>query len=401
MRRQGNCAIIRAMLKSPSASQLLTMMDGLVRLPSMSSENLEFDVSNAAVIQRLAEWLEPLGFACEIIPNPGEPDKLNLIAVRGSGPGGLVLSGHADTVPYDEGHWRSDPFRLDERDGRLHGLGICDMKGFLAMAVAAAAEFQDQNFQQPLIIVATADEESGMDGIRALRNLGRPKARFAVIGEPTGMRPIRTHKGILMDAITVSGKAGHSSRPDLGANAIEGMHEAIARIMAFRQRLATNDAGGAFAINHPTLNLGCIHGGDSANRIPSRCQMQIDLRFPPGYQPQALREQLRAEFAAGLSTAGCSIEFETLFDGVPAFETPANSPLVAACERLTGHSAGAVDFATEGDFFSQMGMDTIILGPGGIEQAHQPDEYLALDRIAPMMDVLRGLIKQYCVQPAA
>lgn len=394
MQIASNWRIIRTMTSQPS---LLQMMTELVRLPSMSSENAPYDVSNRAVIELLAQWLEPLGFDCELIPNRNNPDKLNLVAVRGNGPGGLVLAGHSDTVPYDEGRWKSDPFKLTERDQRLHGLGICDMKCFLAMAVKLAQELENVPLQQPLIIVATADEESGMDGIRALVEAGQPKARHAVIGEPTGLKPVRLHKGILMDSIIVHGKAGHSSRPDLGANAIEGLHQVTSAVIAFRESLRQRTGAAGFSLNHPTLNLGCVHGGDSANRIPSHCELQVDLRFPPGFDYPALRQELREHARQALRVPGCQIEFRDLFDGVPAFQTAADARIVQVCEKLTEHSAGAVDFATEGQFLNGMGMETVILGPGGIEQAHQPDEYLALDRIEPMMQVLRGLTKSFCI----
>lgn len=369
----------------------------LVRQPSMSSENTPFDVSNQAVVERLAQWLDGLGLDCEVLPVPQRPGKFNLIATLGKGPGGLVLSGHSDTVPYDHAGWSSDPFTLTERDGRLFGLGICDMKGFLAMAVQIAAEFASAKLKQPLIVLATADEERSMDGVRALLAAGRPKARYAVIGEPTGLNPVRLHKGIFMDSFHVHGRASHSSRPDLGSNAIEGMHRVQTALIAFREELKQRGGPASFALAHPTLNLGCIHGGDSANRIPAACELQVDLRYPPGYDGDALREELRTRVTASLRGSEWSCECQTLFDGVPAFETAAGSALVSACERLTNHAAGAVDFATEGEFLNQLGMDTVILGPGSIEQAHQPDEFLALDRIEPMMNTLRGLVRQFCL----
>ena len=369
----------------------------LVRHPSMSSENAPFDVSNQPVVDALAGWLDGLGLACEVLPVPGRPGKFNLIATLGRGPGGLVLSGHSDTVPYDEHAWASDPFHLAERDGRWVGLGICDMKGFLAMAVQVAGEFAGQRLKQPLILLATADEERSMDGVKALVAAGRPKARYAVIGEPTGLVPVRMHKGIFMDSITVRGQSGHSSRPDLGANAIEGMHRVLAAVLAFRDELATRGGSSAFALPHPTLNPGCIHAGDSVNRIPASCELQVDLRFPPGYERAALRRELRDRATRALLGNACTVSFDSLFDGIAAFETPATSALVAACERLTGHAAGAVDFGTEGPFLRELGMDTVILGPGNIEQAHRPDEYLALERVEPMLDTLRGLVRQFCL----
>ena len=141
-----------------------------------------------------------------------------------AGPGGLVLAGHTDTVPFDEGRWRSDPLGLSERDQRLYGLGSTDMKGFFPLAIAAAEAFRDTPLQQPLILLATADEESSMNGARALAAAGRPKARAAIIGEPTSLVPVRMHKGIMLEAVRVTGRPGHSSNPELGNSALEAMH---------------------------------------------------------------------------------------------------------------------------------------------------------------------------------
>lgn len=380
----------------PSLPGLRDLCAELVRHPSMSSESAAHDVSNKTVIDALAQWLDGLGCACEVLAVPNRPGKFNLIATLGRGPGGLVLAGHSDTVPYDKQGWSSDPFRLTERDGRLHGLGICDMKGFLALAVDVAREFAGARLRQPLIVLATADEERSMDGARALVASGRPQARYAVIGEPTGLVPVRLHKGIFMERLCVHGRGGHSSRPDLGANAIEGMQRVLAAVLAFRDELARRGGDPAFALPHPTLNAGCVHGGDSVNRIPALCELDVDLRFGPAEDRDALRAELHRRAAAALAGSACTLECEALFDGIPAFATPATAPLVAACERLTGHAAGAADFGTEGPFLRQLGMETVILGPGDIAQAHKPDEYLALDRIEPMRDVLRGLVKQFC-----
>lgn len=369
----------------------------LVRHPSMSSENAPFDVTNKAVVDALAGWLDGAGFACEVLPVPGRPGKYNLVAALGRGPGGLVLSGHSDTVPYDEHAWRSDPFELAERNGKLYGLGICDMKGFLAMAVQVASEFAGKPLRQPLLVLATADEERAMDGVKALVAAGRPKARYAVIGEPTGGKPVRLHKGIFMDSIRVIGRGGHSSRPDLGANAIEGMHRVLGAVLEFRDELARRGGPAAFALAHPTVNPGCIHAGDSINRIPAACELQLDLRFPPGHERLALRRELRERAAKALDGSPCAIEFASVFEGIDAFETPAASALVQACEKLTGHGAGAVDFGTEGPFLNALGCETVILGPGDVEQAHKPDEFLALDRVEPMLDTLRGLVRQFCL----
>ena len=216
---------------------LLTMMDEMLSQISVSSTSAQWDTGNLAVINKLADWLTTLGFRCEVMPLSGKSDKANLIATLGEGPGGLVLAGHTDTVPYNEERWDMNPLRLTQRDNKLFGLGSTDMKGFFPIAIEAAKAFLDKPLAQPLIILATADEESSMDGARELVAKGQPKARTAIIGEPTELKPIRMHKGMMMNAITVQGRAGHSSDPSLGNNAMEAMHVVMADLLAFRQEM--------------------------------------------------------------------------------------------------------------------------------------------------------------------
>ncbi|MGH8454091.1 MAG: acetylornithine deacetylase [Nevskiales bacterium] len=384
--------------KLPTCQQMIA---GLIALPSISSLDPHLDHSNRPMAERLAAWLTDLGFDCELLPLPGQPGKVNLLATLGQGPGGLVLAGHLDTVPFDEGAWRSDPFRLTERDGRLHGLGTSDMKSFLALAVEAAREFAGKPLQHPLIILGTADEEISLEGARALAQAGRDlsirAARHAVIGEPTGLRPVRIHKGNLAESIRVQGKSGHASNPGLGLNAVEGMHRVLQALLAFRDELAQGRQSAMFTVPHGTLNPGCIHGGDAPNRIPACCELRVDLRFLPGTDLVGLRTELRQRAGAALAGTDYRIEFDSLYPGCPAFETPATAAIVKACEELTGHAAGAVDFATEGAIFNGMGIETVVLGPGDIAQAHQPDEYLSLDRIEPTVRLLRRLIQRFCI----
>ena len=379
------------------APSLLQMLSGLIGAPSMSSVSPAFDTSNRQVIELLAAWLEPLGFQVEILPLPSQPHKANLIATLGSGPGGLVLAGHTDTVPYDEGRWQHDPFRLIEQDNRLYGLGTSDMKGFFALAIEAARAFVDQPLAQPLIILATADEESSMDGAKALVELGRPRARYAVIGEPTGLRPVNAHKGIMMEGITLTGQSGHSSDPSLGLSALEGMHRVIGDLLSWRETLQAQHRDERFNVPVPTLNLGHIHGGDNPNRICGCCELHIDLRPLPGMDLDELRDTLNRRLHALLGETKFGWEVHRLFEGTPSLHTPRSSAIVEAAERLTGHDSEAVAFCTEGPYLNALGMETIILGPGDIAQAHQPDEYLALDRLQPTVELLRQLIGRFCL----
>lgn len=382
---------------SSAIPSLLDMFNTLIATPSVSSVNPRFDSGNRAVIDHLAGWLGDLGFSVEIIPLEGHHDKANLIATLGSGPGGLVLAGHTDTVPYDEKRWQFDPFMATERDNRLYGLGSSDMKGFFALALEAAREIDSSTLRHPLIILATADEESSMDGAKALVELGRPKARHAVIGEPTGLRPVNAHKGIMMEAIHLLGRSGHSSDPEYGISALEGMHQVISELMMWRDELQIQFQDPQFRVPFPTLNLGHIHGGDNPNRICGDCELHIDLRPIPGMELEALRTTLKQRLERVVEKSGLKLDIRQLFSGAPALYTDRNSEIIRTAESLTGHSAETVAFGTEGPFLNQMGMETVILGPGDIAQAHQPDEYLAMDRITPTTELLQQLIHHFCV----
>lgn len=369
----------------------------LIGIPSVSSTHAQLDMSNQAVCDQLAEWLEPLGFACEMRPLPDRPGKVNLIASRGRGDGGLVLSGHTDTVPFDEAGWDQDPFTLRAQDQRWHGLGSCDMKGFLALCVQLAAELKDVPLSQPLVILATADEECGMHGAKALAAAGQRFGRHALIGEPTGLKPVRLHKGIFMDGLQVRGRAGHSSDPDAGVNAVEGVHRALSALLAFRDELRTRERNPAFSVPHATLNPGCVHGGDTPNRIPAACELQFDLRPLPGQSLKDLRDEARTRIDAALADGPWQWQHRDVYDGAEPFETAAEADIVRTAEALTGSEASAVNFATEGGYFNRLGMHSLILGPGSIDQAHQPNEYLAMDQISPMQDILRGMVRRYCL----
>ncbi|MBA6413833.1 acetylornithine deacetylase [Parahaliea sp. F7430] len=377
--------------------QVIQRLKQLVAIPSVSSTDPSWDQGNRAVVELLATWLSEMGFSTELIDVTPDGRKANLIATLGSGPGGLVLAGHTDTVPFDEGRWRSDPLQLSERDQRLYGLGSTDMKGFFPLAMAAAQAFVGQPLQQPLIILATADEESSMNGARALAAAGRPKARAAIIGEPTSLVPVRMHKGIMMEAIRITGQSGHSSNPALGNNALDVMHHVMGDLLKFRLDLAQRYPNPAFEVSVPTLNLGCIHGGDSPNRICGSSELHIDLRMTPEGDNFAVREELNQRLQGLAGQHGVAIELRSLVDQVPPFEQAADSELVRIAEQLSGHSAQAVAFATEAPFMQQLGMETIVMGPGSIDRAHQPDEYLEMEQMRPCIELLQQCIARYCL----
>ncbi|TBV08533.1 acetylornithine deacetylase [Phytopseudomonas dryadis] len=370
----------------------------LIAAPSVSCTQPALDQSNQQVIDLLANWLSELGFVCE--KQQVEAGKFNLLATYGSGPGGLVLAGHSDTVPFDEALWNSDPLSLSEVGDRWVGLGVCDMKGFFALIIEAVQGLLDQPFRQPLLILATCDEESSMSGARALAEAGRPLGRAAVIGEPTGLKPIRLHKGVMMERIDILGQSGHSSDPSLGRSALDAMHEVMGELMQLRQQWQREFRNPQFSVPQPTLNFGCIHGGDNPNRICGQCSLEFDLRPLPGMQPETLRAAIRQKLQPLAERHQVSIDFNPLFPSVPPYEQNADAELVRLAERLTGHAATAVAFGTEAPYFQQLGCETLVLGPGDIDCAHQPGEYLDTDRLEPTVRLLRQLIQHYCLNPA-
>jgi acetylornithine deacetylase len=371
----------------------------LLSLPSISSANPDLDMSNNPVIDYLATCFEDLGFRCEIIACPthsGNP-KTNLIATLGEGPGGLVFAGHTDTVPVDAALWSVDPFKLTQRDNRLYGLGSTDMKGFFALVMEAVRPFLDAPLKQPIIVLATADEETSMHGARTLVQQGYPRARHAIIGEPTSLIPVRGHKGVMMEAIRIQGSSGHSSDPSLGRNALDAMYYVIGELMTLREELKQQYRNPLFKIDHPTLNLGCIHGGDNPNRICGHCALEIDIRIMPDMDIDGTRELLVRRLTPLSTRLGVQLSVEPLFAGAPAFAAEADSLLLSTIEKLTGQSGITVAFGTEAPFLKELGMDTVVFGPGNIDQAHQPDEFLALEMVSPCIDYLQKTIKMICL----
>jgi acetylornithine deacetylase len=372
------------------------MLSALVGEPSVSSTTAEIDRTNLRVIEHLANWLDDLGFTTELMPLPDAPHKANLIATLGSGTGGLVLAGHTDTVPFDETKWQSDPFKVTEHDDRLFGLGTCDMKGFFPVALEAAATFANETLSAPLTIVATSDEESSMAGARYLVDSDKPHADYAIIGEPTGLTPIYAHKGIAFMSIRLQGASGHSSNPDLGCNALDSMHKVMGELIAFREELAVEYRNPAFEVEVPTMNLGCMHAGDSPNRICSHAELQIDMRLLPGMDTAETIERMQTRLQQIIAHCGTSLSLNTHYPPVPPFESDKQGELVQTLAKHSGHAPSTVAFGTEGHFLQSLGMETVVFGPGSIDQAHQPNEYLARDQIAPAEDILRHVIQRYC-----
>ena len=381
-------------------SDIKSLINHLLSTPSISCTSTKIDQSNLPVIYLLADWFESLGFKCEIQTLAHDKNKANLIATLGKGNNGLVLAGHTDTVPLDEALWNIDPFKATEKDNRLYGLGSCDMKSFFAVIIEALKFFDLSKIKQPLIILATADEETSMSGAKAIahhaKQLGLHHARAAIIGEPTNMQPIRMHKGMLMESIQLTGHAGHSSDPSLGNNALEAMHTVIGELLIWRDELQSKYKNPLFEIPVPTMNFGHIHGGDNPNRICGSCELQIDIRPLPGMKLDDLRFEMKQRLKRVLQETGIQLKTVPLTDGFDAMDTDKNTEIVKLAEKMTHSESQIVAFGTEAPHYNAIGLETIVMGPGSINQAHQPDEYIEMKSLNPAIDITRKFIAHYC-----
>nr|WP_313259575.1 acetylornithine deacetylase [Serratia bockelmannii] len=369
----------------------------LIATKSISATDAGLDQSNEALINLLAGWFADLGFRVDVQPVPESRHKFNLLASIGEGSGGLLLAGHTDTVPYDEGRWTRDPFTLTEHDNKLYGLGTADMKGFFAFILDAVRDIDASKLTKPLYILATADEETTMAGARYFAASTAIRPDFAIIGEPTSLQPVRAHKGHMANAIRIVGQSGHSSDPARGVNAIDLMHESIGRLMELRKTLQERYNNPAFAVPYPTMNFGHISGGDAANRICACCELHLDIRPLPGMTLDNINELMHQALEPMSQRWPGRLTIEELHASVPGYECPTDHRMVAVIEELLGTRTQVVNYCTEAPFVQQV-CPTLVLGPGSIDQAHQPDEYIDTAFIEPTRKLLGQLINHFCQQ---
>jgi len=360
-------------------------------------------VSNRPVVE-LAAWLaqrfEDLGFTVERFQDPDEAGKCSLICTVGPpSVNGLVLSGHMDVVPTEGQPWTSDPFVLTERDGRLYGRGSADMKGFFACTLAALARIPATAYKRELTLIWTHDEEVGCLGsaklVRAWDAQERPLPRACLIGEPTDFKILRMHPGHVGLEIALTGSAAHSSRPDLGCNAIEAAADVVSETRALARELE-GELANLPELERPwvAMNVANIHGGSAINIVPDRCVVQVGYRPLPGTDPEEVFRRLR-DRVMGLDLAA-HVEAR-LLRVTPSMLTETDTEL----QHLLSHHAsdpviGAAGFATDGANLAKLGCAPLIFGPGSIDVAHQADEYVPLSQLHQAVDAIEGIVRTRC-----
>jgi len=359
--------------------------------------------SNLALVEWVETYLDGLGVPHRRVPN-ADGSKSNLVATLGPATaGGVVLSGHTDVVPVDGQPWTTDPWTLTEREGRLYGRGAADMKGFLALALAAAPELASNGTRRPVHLAFSYDEEIGCLGAPDMIEVIRaelPSPALVVVGEPTDMVAVNGHKGIVTFTVTVIGREAHSSQTQAGVSAIMEAIPLLASLKALGERLEReSDPASPFTPKGATLTVGVIHGGTAGNILARECRFLFDLRWPPGIDPM----QVLAPFAAEVAALDAALKARAPEAGAHLVRrsfTPPLSPepdgaAEAFARRLTGDNGPprAVAFAAEAGQFQQAGFSTVICGPGSIAQAHQPDEYIERSQMERGAAFMRRLIE--------
>ncbi len=272
------------------------------------------------------------------------------------------------------------------------------MKGFFALILEALKQLPLTQMKRPLYILASADEETTMNGAKAFAANTAIKPEFAIIGEPTSLRPVYMHKGHMAQGIRVTGRSGHSSDPAKGLNAIEVMHLIIGRLLKLKQHLSEHYREDAFSVPYPTMNFGHVHGGDAANRICGCCDLHLDIRPLPGLALTDLQLMLQQYLQPVCEQFPGSVSISELYPGSEPFADDRDSPWSQLVASLAGQAPQVVNYATEAPYIRQLGCHTLVLGPGSMEQAHQPDEYLDTAQIKPMINLLKQLIYHACIK---
>ena len=381
------------------------MIERLIGFDTVSAK------SNLALIEFVEDYLAGLGVEPHRFEN-AEGTKANLFATLGPAePGGVVLSGHSDVVPVEGQAWDSDPFSVVERDGKLFGRGTCDMKSFIAIALALTPEFLKAPLKKPIQLAISYDEEVGCQGagsmIEGIESVA-PRPRIVLVGEPTSMKVVHAHKGISAFRTRITGHEAHSSLPNIGASA----SIAAARFGALLADIAEEKRVSAspdcpFEPPYTTFNLGTIQSGTAINIIPNSAELTWEFRLLPGDDAEAILARIEEGVARDIlpelqrSQPEAGIVTEAIAKAPPLQPEP-GGPAEELARRLTGHNAcSCVSYATEGGLFQEQGYSVVICGPGSIEQAHKPNEFIALDQVEACEAFLLKLRDWLCSDAAA
>ncbi|HWN10298.1 MAG TPA: acetylornithine deacetylase [Pyrinomonadaceae bacterium] len=366
----------------------------LVAIDSVSSR------SNVAITEVLAQQCEALGLRTKRFPYTDDNgiEKVNLIALARAEFSDtptveLALVGHTDTVPYDP-NWE-EALKLTEQEGKLFGRGACDTKAFIAAALSAVATVKLDQLKRPLALIFTADEEIGLIGAKRLAKSGALRARYAIVGEPTSLRPMRAGKGYCVAEILIKGREGHSAYPALGTSAVFGGARLITKIEEIAEKLKS-ETHAAFDPPCTTLNVGLLRGGTAKNVIAGECRLTLEWRPIPGQSPSHVLDLLNSAIEIEKTQNPdfvCEVDAAREDGG---FETSPDSRLVKLMQELSGLEAGTVAFGTEAAQMAELGAEAVVLGPGNIRVAHQTGEFVPVDELNRCTEILTQAVERLC-----
>jgi acetylornithine deacetylase len=374
------------------------MIERLVAFDTTSRE------SNLGLIEWVRDWLKGFGIGARLTYD-ATGKKANLFATidKGTRPG-IVLSGHTDVVPVDGQPWDTDPFAATIRDDRIYARGACDMKSFIAAALAMTPRFLHADLKAPVHFALSYDEELGCLGVRGLiEDLVKNgiTAAGCIVGEPTDMQPVIANKGMRTFRCCVRGKEAHSALAPHGVNAIEYAARLVTHIRGIADRLqATEARDPGFHVPFTTLQTGLIRGGTAPNIVPRDCEFHFEFRYLPGADPAALEREIKAYAADVLEPEMKRVDPQSGFEfftkaEIPGLDTAEGDKVTALAQALSrNRGLTKVAYAAEAGLFQQAGIPSIICGPGSIEQAHKPNEFIALDQVARCEAFLERLVEE-------
>jgi len=360
--------------------------------------------SNLPIAEHIEAILDRPGVRVERMLSP-DGEKVNLIVTVGPEPTadreGLVLSGHMDVVPAVEPDWKSDPFELVDGGDRWFGRGSCDMKGSVALAVHLAAAVDSDRLRHPLVLLLTYDEEVGTIGAAQIAKswpADRPLPRRAIIGEPTSLEAVRLHKGHARARLTTEGQGAHSGYPHLGKNAIEPAGRAIAKLSELRRQLEGETCPNAEhfpEVPWVALNVATVAGGSAINIVPEKCVVDLGFRVLPGMSADAIYERIENSLIRVLE--GESYRFERGEQSPPMLLEEDNDLYRDLCAILGQEKTISASYATDAGWLQELGLDCLLFGPGTIDVAHKPNEYLPKAEFERAHEILGQLVERYCV----
>ncbi|MFQ5765568.1 MAG: acetylornithine deacetylase [Rhodospirillales bacterium] len=363
--------------------------------------------SNLALIAYVQELLSGHGVETMLVPSE-DGAKANLYATLGDkAEGGVMLSGHTDVVPVDGQAWDTDPFDVAEKDARLWGRGTADMKSFIAIVLAFVPEFLERGLRTPIHLAFSYDEEVGCIGVRRLiekLNQAPVKPAMCIVGEPTSMQVVTGHKGKHSFRAHVTGLEAHSALAPKGVNAIEYAAELIAYLKGMARRFETDGPfDELYEVTHTTVHTGTIAGGTQLNIVPKDCRFEFEFRYLAKDDPAAMEDEVRAYVRDTLEPRMHAVSPETgisieRYNEMPGLEMDVDSDVVTFVKKLAGRNDHAkVAFGTEAGLFQgRAGIPTVVCGPGSIEQAHKPNEFITLEQIEKGEEFMRRLADEVC-----